>query len=136
MKCAVAVVDGMNLKRGEAVLILGGVHAQPFLEEIALLCFKRGAIPFISATSDEYKARSYEETPKDILSITPKHLLAAVKEIDAQISIEPYCDPAVMTRLPVEKVGASQEARVPIRKALYGEETGRGKKWTYAAWPT
>jgi aminopeptidase len=135
-KCAAAVVDGMNLKRGEAVLILGGVHAQDFLEEIALLCLKRGAIPLISSTSDGYKARTFEEIPKDILSITPKHLLAAVKEIDAQIAIEPYRDPAVLTHIPVEKISASQEGRVPIRKVLYGEETGRGKKWTYAAWPT
>jgi len=36
----------------------------------------------------------------------------------------------------MEKVSAAQEGNVPIRKALYGEETGRGKKWTYAGWPT
>jgi aminopeptidase len=135
-KCAEAVVDGMNLKRGEAVLILGGVHSQDFLEEIGLLCFKRGATPLISATSDGYKSRTFEEIPKDILSLTPKHLLAAVRDVDAYITIEPYQDPAVMTRLPIEKISASQEGRVPIRKVLYGEETGRGKKWTYAAWPT
>jgi aminopeptidase len=135
-KCAAAVVDGMNLKRGEAVLILGGVYAQDFLEEIGLLCFKRGATPLISATSDSYKARTFEEIPRDILSITPKHLLAAVRDVDAYITIEPYQDPVVMTRLPIEKISASQEGRVPIRKVLYGEETGKGKKWTYAAWPT
>lgn len=136
VKCAVAVVDGMNMKRGEAVLVQGGVHAQDFLEEIGLLCFKRGAIPLISSTSDSYKARTFDEIPKEILAMTPKHLLAAVREVDAYITIEPYLDPAVMTRLHLEKVSASQEGRVPIRKALYGEETGRGKKWTYAAWPT
>lgn len=135
-KCATVVVDGTNLKRGEAVLIIGGVHSQDFLEEIGLLCLKRGATPLISATSDSYKARTFDEIPRDILSITPKHLLAAVREADAYITIEPYQDPAVPTHLPIEKVGASQEGRVPIRKVLYGEETGRGKKWTYAAWPT
>lgn len=135
-KCAEAVVDGMNLKRGEAVLILGGVHAQDFLEEIGLLCFKRGASPLISATSDDYKTSTFKDTPKGILSITPKHLLAAVKEVDAYITIEPYQDPGVLTDIPVEKISASQEGRVPIRKALYGEDSGRGKKWTYAAWPT
>jgi aminopeptidase len=135
-KCATAVVDGMNLRRGEAVLILGGAHAQDFLEEIGLLCLKRGATPLISATSDKYKTRTFEEIPKDVLAMTPKHLLAAVREVDAYITIEPYQDPIVMTRLPIEKVSASQEGRVPIRKVLYGEETGRGKKWTYAAWPT
>ena len=136
VKCAKAVVNGMNLKRGEAVLIVGGAHAQEFLEEIGLFCYKSGAIPMISATSDGYKARTFEELPKEILAVTPKHLLAAVREVDAYITIEPYRDPAVMTREPIEKVSASQEGRVPIRKVLYGEETGIGKKWTYAAWPT
>lgn len=135
-KCAEAVVNGMNLKRGEAVLILGGVHAQDFLEQIGLLCLKRGASPLISATSDDYKTSMFKDTPKGILSITPKHLLAAVKEVDAYITIEPYQDPNVLTDISVEKISASQEGRVPIRKALYGENSGRGKKWTYAAWPT
>lgn len=135
-KCAEAVVNGMNLKRGEAVLILGGIHAQDFLEQIGLLCLKRGASPLISATSDDYKTSMFKDTPKGILSITPKHLLAAVKEVDAYITIEPYQDPNVLTDISVEKISASQEGRVPIRKALYGENSGRGKKWTYAAWPT
>ena len=127
VKCAEAVVNGMNLKHGEAVLISGGIHAQEFLEEIGLLCYKSGAIPMISATSDSYKARTFEELPKEILATTPKHLLAAVKEVDAYITVEPYRDPAVMTRAPLEKISASQEGRTPIRKVLYGEETGRGK---------
>jgi len=136
VKCAEAIVNGMNLKRGEAVFVTGGVHSQELLEEIGLFCYKRGAIPLISATSDSFKARIFEEVPKEILAITPKHLLAAVKEVDAYITVEPYSDPSVMTRQPIDKVSASQEGRVPIRKALYGEETGKGKKWTYAAWPT
>jgi aminopeptidase len=136
VKCAEAIVNGMNLKRDEAVFVVGGSYALELLEEIGLFCYKRGAIPMISATSDDYKARTFEEIPKEILAITPKHLLAVVKEIDAYITIEPYCDPAVMTREPIEKISASQEGRVPIRKVLYGEETGKGKKWTYAAWPT
>ena len=37
VKCAESIVKGMNLKRGEAIVIRGGVHAQPLLEEIGLL---------------------------------------------------------------------------------------------------
>jgi aminopeptidase len=136
VKCAEAIVNGMNLKRGEAVLILGGVHSQELLEEIGLLCYKHSALPLISATSDNYRAGFYEEIPKETLAITPKHLLGAMKEVDAYITIEPFRDPAVQARLSMEKLGAYREGWVPIRKVLYGEETGRGKKWTYAAWPT
>jgi len=136
VKCAEAIVNGMNLKRGEAVLIAGGTHSQELLEEIGLFCYRRGATPWIFASSDDYKARTFEEIPKEILAITPKHVLAAIKEVDAYITIEPYCDPAVNTHHLMEKLEAYRESRVPLRKVLYGEETGKGKKWTYAAWPT
>ncbi|MDH5596216.1 MAG: aminopeptidase, partial [Candidatus Bathyarchaeota archaeon] len=57
VKCAEAIVKGMNLKKGEAVLIRGGTHTQELIEEIGILCYKRGASPIISATSDSYSAR-------------------------------------------------------------------------------
>lgn len=133
--CAQAIVNGMNLKPGEAVLIRGGTHAQELLEEIGLLCYKQGAVPMINATSDDFRAKIYE-TPEEVLKITPKHLLGAVKESDAYIIVEPFQNPALMNSFRMEKVSAAQEGMVPIRKALYGEETGIGKKWTYAGWPT
>jgi aminopeptidase len=136
VKCAEAIVDSMNLKRGENVFVRGGTHAQELLEEIGYLCYMKGAIPLISATSDNFKARTLTETATEILAITPRHLLAAVKEIDAYITVEPFKDPAVQTRIPNEKLGANVNASVPIRKVLYGEEGNKGKKWVYAGWPT
>ena len=136
VKCAEAIVNGMNLKKGEAVLIRGGTHTQELLEEIGILCYKRGASPIISATTDAYSTRVYDEIPKETLEITPKHYLGMVKEIDASIVVEPFQDPEIQTRFPREKMTARQKATVPIRKELYGEETGKGKKWTYAGWPT
>jgi aminopeptidase len=135
-KCAKAIVTGMNLKAGEAVIIRGGVHAQELLEEISILCYKQGAQPLISATTDNYSARVYGEIPTETLKVTPKHYLGAVKEADAIVTVEPYKDPEIQTRFPPEKIAARTEANVPIRKALYGEEDGPGKKWTYAGWPT
>ena len=32
VKCAEAIVNGMNLKKGEAVIIRGGTHTQELLE--------------------------------------------------------------------------------------------------------
>jgi aminopeptidase len=135
-KCAEAIVDGMNLKRGEAVIIRGGTHTQELLEEIGILCYRKGAQPIIMASTDEYSARVYDEIPEKTLKVTPKHLLGAIKEADAYITVEPFKDPAVQTRFPPEKIAARTEANVPIRKILYGEDGGPGKKWTYAGWPT
>ncbi|UCG45811.1 MAG: aminopeptidase [Candidatus Bathyarchaeota archaeon] len=136
MKCAEAIVNGMNLKKEEAVLIRGGSHTQELLEEIGILCYKCGAAPVISATSDSYSARIFDEIPLENLEFTPKHYLGMIKEIDAYIVVEPFQNPQIQTMFPRDKMAARQKANVPIRKALYGEETGKGKKWTYAGWPT
>jgi len=136
VKCAEAIVKGMNLKRGEAVVVRGGTHGQELLEEIAILCFKKGAQPLITATSDDYYARVYEEISADILEITPKHYLGAIREADAYITVEPFKDPEIQTRFPPQKIAARTKGSVPIRKVLYGEDEGPGKKWTYAGWPT
>ena len=136
VKCAESIVVGMNLKRGEAVVIRGGTHTQELLEEIGILCYKKGAQPIIMANTDNYSARIFDEIPKEALEITPKHYLGAIKEADVYIVVEPFKDPKIQTKFPQEKIAARTKANVPIRKELYGEETGKGKKWTYAGWPT
>lgn len=135
-KCAEAMVHGMNLKEGEAIIIRGGAYARELLEEIGIASYRKGAQPLIIATSDNYTARIYGEIPKETLETTPKHYLGAVKEADAIITVEPFKDPEVQTKFPREKISARTKANVPIRKILYGEETGIGKRWTYAGWPT
>ena len=135
-KCAEAIVTGMNLKRGETVLVRGGTHTQQLLEEIAILSYKKGALPLITATSDDYSARTYKEIDTDTLEMTPRHQLAAIKETDAYITVEPFQDPRIQTKFPPHKIAARTKASVPLRKVLYGEDEGPGKKWTYAGWPT
>ena len=136
VKCADSIVTGMNLKRGEAVVIRGGIHIQELLEEIGLHCYKKGAHPLIMATTDNFSRRLFDEIPEETLEITPKHYLGAIRDADAYIVVEPLKDPEIQTSFPPEKVAARTKANVPIRKELYGEETGKGKKWTYAGWPT
>lgn len=136
VKCAESIVTGMTVKMGEAVIIRGGAHTQELLEEIGIICYKKGAQPLIMTTSDNYSARIYNEIPKEILEITPKHYFGAVKEADGYIVVEPFKDPKIQTKFPQEKIAARTKANVPIRKELYGEETNKGKKWTYVGWPT
>ena len=136
VKCAESIVAGMTVKMGEAIIIRGGAHTRELLEEIGILCYKKGAQPLIMTTSDNYSARIYDEIPKEILEITPKHYFGAIKEADGYIVVEPFKDPRIQTKFPQEKIAARTKANVPIRKELYGEETNKGKKWTYAGWPT
>ena len=126
VKCAESIVTGMTVKMGEAIIIRGGAHTQELLEEIGILCYKKGAQPLVMTTSDNYSVRIYDEIPKEILEITPKHYFGAVKEADGYIVVEPFKDPRIQTKFPQEKIAARTKANVPIRKELYGEETNRG----------
>jgi aminopeptidase len=135
-KCAETIVKGMDLHRGEAVVIQGGSHAQELLEEIGVRCYMIGVHPLIIAPSDDYVARIYKEVSTETLEVTPKHLLGAISEADARIVVEPLRNPQIRVGFPREKIAARTRAHIPIRKLLHGEDTGRGKKWTYAGWPT
>ncbi len=115
-KCAINIVEGMNLKTNEAVLIRGGTHSQELLEEIAINCYKKNTHPLIVSASDNFSERVYVEIPVETFKVTPKHYLALVKACDALINIEPFKDPAIQLRFPREKLEARAEASVPIKK--------------------
>jgi len=134
-KCAINIVEGMNLKTNEAVLIRGGTHSQELLEEIAINCYKKNTHPLIVSASDNFSERVYVEIPVETFKVTPKHYLALVKACDALINIEPFKDPAIQLRFPREKLEARAEASVPIKKAVYGNGE-KGKRWCYVGWPT
>ncbi|MEX2739289.1 MAG: aminopeptidase [Candidatus Wukongarchaeota archaeon] len=134
-KCAINIVEGMNFKTNEAVLIRGGTHSQELLEEIAINCYKKNTHPLIVSASDNFSERVYVEIPVETFKVTPKHYLALVKACDALINIEPFKDPAIQLRFPREKLEARAEASVPIKKAVYGNGE-KGKRWCYVGWPT
>ena len=134
-KCAVNIVEGMNLKINESVLIRGGIHSQELLEEIAINCYKKNAHPLIISTSDNFSERVFKEIPVETLKVTPKHYLGLVKECDNLITVEPFQDPAIQLKFPREKLEARSEASVPIKKVVFGNGE-KGKKWCYAGFPT
>lgn len=132
--CARSMVRTCNLKKGDAVIVRGGVHTQSLLEEVALECYRQGAIPSIVVDSDNYAERVYREIPASTLGTTPKHYVAMVKAADMLISIEPYDDPSIVARFPREKLKARQKAMLPLYDIIYDKNDG--KKWLYAGWPT
>lgn len=133
-ECARSMVRTCNLKKGDAVIVRGGAHTQALLEEIALECYRKGAIPSIIVDSDGYAKRVYKEIPASTLGITPKHYVAMVKEADMLISVEPYDDPSIVAGFPREKLKARQKAMLPLYDIIYDKKDG--KKWLYAGWPT
>lgn len=132
--CARNMVETCNLKRGESVIVKGGTHTQQLLEEVALECYRKGALPLIVATSDRYSKAVYDEIPPSTLSKSPKHYVGMVENADTLIAVEEIDDPRVAEGFPRQKLAARQKAMLPIVDIVY--HPTRGKKWLYAGWPT
>lgn len=139
--CAKNIVNAINIqKKGENVLIKGGVYSQDLLEEIALNVYRNNGIPVITSNSDYYTETIYQDSniSSEILEITPLHYLKLIENVDAYIVIEPDEDPGVRNRAPREKLNAKIKYNAPIKDVLYGgkKEFAPGKKWCYAGWPS
>jgi aminopeptidase len=139
--CAKNIVNAINIqKKGENILVRGGIYSQDLLEEIALEVYRQKALPVITSTSDYFNETMFQDSniSSDILEIAPVHYLKMLENIDAYIVIEPDEDPGVRSRAPREKLNARNKYAAPIRDILYGgkKEFAPGKKWCYAAWPS
>jgi len=140
-ECAKNIVKAINIqKRGENVLVRGGIYSQDLLEEIALEVYRNNGIPVITSNSDYYNETIFQDSSisSEILEITPLPYLKMIENIDAYIVIEPDEDPGVRSRAPREKLNAKNKYFAPIRDVLYGgkKEYAPGKKWCYAGWPS
>jgi len=139
--CAKNIVNFINIKKkGENVLIKGGIYSQDLLEEIALNVYRKNGIPVIISNSDYYTETTFQDSSisSEILEITPLHYLKLIENIDAYIVIEPDEDPGVLNKAPREKLNAKIKYNAPLKDVLYGrtKELAPGKKWCYAGWPS
>lgn len=109
---------------------------QQLLEDIAFECYRAGALPLLTSKSDDFTSRVMQNIPAKTLEQVPRHLLGAIDKMDCIITVEPYDDPSIMAGFHRDKLEARVKASVPSRKIIMGEDTGVGKKWCYAGWPT
>jgi len=138
--CAENIAKSTNVKKGEFVLVKGGLYCHDLLEEIGLSLLRKGAIPHIFSTSDYYDKTMFQDDriTADTLAKPPLHYLKMIEKIDAYIVVEALEDPSIRNRAPKEKLEAYQKSDAPRREILYGmkKEYAPGKKWCYAAWPS
>ncbi|MBN1803461.1 MAG: aminopeptidase [Candidatus Lokiarchaeota archaeon] len=139
-QCAENIVKCVNVKTNDCVFVKGGTYCQDLLEEVALCVFRKGGLPHITSTSDDYSRQVYGDGDISIetLGKTHKHLLKMIENIDAYIVIEPMEDPSIQNDFPREKLQATSKASSPIYDVLYGskKEFEPGKRWVYAGWPS
>jgi len=138
--CAENIVKCVKVSEDDCVYIRGGIYCQELLEEIALNVLRKGGLPHLTSSSDNYAVTIYqdEEIKIKTLEKTPKHVLKMIENIDIYIVIEPYQDPSIQNKFPREKLFASSKASAPIKDVLYGakKEYEPGKRWLYAAFPS
>ncbi|HEY0089540.1 MAG TPA: aminopeptidase [Candidatus Lokiarchaeia archaeon] len=138
--CAENIVKCVNVKEGECVYIKGGIYCQELLEEIALNVLRKGGLPHLTSSSDNYAKTIYQDDKIKIKTLekTPMHVLKMIENIDIYIVIEPYEDPSIQNKFPRDKLFASSKASAPIKDILYGgkKEYEPGKKWCYASFPS
>ena len=132
--CAKSMTETCNIHRGECVFVKGGAHTQELLEEISLECYRRGAVPLLTTSSDRYAKALYDEIPASTLATPPKHLISMAKETDTLIVVEELDDPSIADGFPRDKLVARQKANLPLIDIIYHPK--KGKKWLYAGWPT
>ncbi|MFX1236272.1 MAG: aminopeptidase, partial [Promethearchaeota archaeon] len=139
-QCAENIVNCVNIKTNDCVFIKGGIYCQELLEEVALTVYRKGGMPHITSSSDNYSEQVYKDDSITVetLEKTPKHLLKMIENIDAYIVIEPNEDPSIQNQFSREKLHASSKASSPIKDILYGskKEYEPGKRWVYAGWPS
>jgi aminopeptidase len=122
----------MRLKEGDIVQVTSGAHDLHFAELVALECYKIGAIPTLSASTDQYSKRVLTEVPLKYLEATPKQMIALAEVLTARIIIEPYNDPGILAKVPEESIGARRRATKPVSDRM----RERNVKWAYIGYPT
>jgi aminopeptidase len=122
----------MRIKEDEVVMLGGGVYNMDLLEAIAVNIRKVGAWPFLRVTTDSMYKRSISDIPIKYLKKEPKYLTKWLDDIDANIGIDPFMDPASLSTLSEKRLGLSRQAG----RKLNDKFTKLGIRWTAIGYPT
>lgn len=133
-KCGQAIVECINVKKGDGIVVQEWLHQTEILEEVIIGLYERGAVPYLNISWDRIEQRKMETIDADILEIAPRHKTELFQAMDAFIALERYENPAIQHTFPREKIAAVQKSSGAWRDILYDEKDG--KKWLYAGWPT
>ena len=82
--CAENIVKCVKVSENDCVYIRGGIYCQELLEEVALSVLRKGGLPHISSSSDNYAETIYQDDKcmavLDINPAAPGHMLLLSKE--------------------------------------------------------
>jgi len=93
----------LDVGYGENVWIQSWDHTIYLASDLALVCLKRGAHPFVTLMPEDYWTRSLLEAPKKLLETLPIHQSAALEKTDAFIFMLGPRNPIKWDQIPPEK---------------------------------
>jgi len=126
------VSECLGIKDGDMVLLQSGEHNLRLAEAIAIECYKIGAPPLLTISSDGFAKQVYDEVDTRHLEKVHRHMLSALNNVDVNIRLEPFDDPLLLKDVPEEKIGA----RMRGSKPLYDKILRRKIRWLYLGYPT
>ena len=87
-KVAFQIVNtSLSVRKGDMIRINTWRHSLDFAQELAIQCFRKGAIPLITITTDRVFKEGLSCAPLETLSFTPTHELGILQAVNAQIMI-------------------------------------------------
>ena len=115
---AATLVKAALVKRGDRVLVSGGVRDAQLMEDVAIESMKAGAEPVITLQSQQLLRRSYDEVPASYDSITPAASLAIANGFDAVITVDYGELEAPLAGVPESRRTARAKAYEPVNAAV------------------
>ncbi|HUF89599.1 MAG TPA: aminopeptidase [Gemmatimonadota bacterium] len=108
-----------NVGPGDAVVIAGGGHNVPLMEQIAIEAAKAGGQPLMILTTDRLERSVFTEVPMEHLGQEAKLVLDLIKNADVWIGLPGVEDPeAVYGDVPEERFAEASKANQAFQEVL------------------
>ncbi len=106
----------LGIRKGEMVRINTWAHSLELASELAIECYRKGAVPLVTLTSDEMFKEGLSLASMETLASEPRHEVAMLHEVDAQIMISGPANPDILREVPAEKIQAYRSGGVEISR--------------------
>jgi aminopeptidase len=113
------VKTSAGIKPGDVVVVFGGKHNVPVMEELAIQAAKAGGLVNMFLDSDRLERATYTEVPEKYLEQTPSYFVEWIKHINVFISLPGVEDPkAVFGDVAQERFAKANKASQVVTDAL------------------
>jgi len=121
----------VKIKKGDIININSGVEAKHLVLEVAKLILKKGALPRINLSLQEYPYMFFKYAKEDQLKRYPKITMYEVKNTQGFISIGTEYNTRELTSIHPKKLAIKRRASKPVQDLIM-----KKKNWVICEYPT